>query len=122
VQEAAGESVELVYVDQGRTGEDAASAAEQGNEFEVIKLPDAKRGFILLPRCWEIERSVGWAARFRRLARNFERLTETLAGLHYVAFRLGMPHQPLRCSCEVIHALALNGGRRATSTPTISTR
>ena len=33
-----------------------------------------------------IERSFGWMSRFRRLARDYERLPETLAGLHYLAF------------------------------------
>jgi transposase len=94
VQEATGESVELAYVDQGYTGEAAAeAAAEQGIKLEVVKLPEAKRGFVLLPRRWVVERSFGWAARFRRLARDYERLTETLAGLHYVAFGLLMLHK-----------------------------
>jgi transposase len=94
VQEVTGESVELAYVDQGYTGEDAASAAaEHGIKLEVVKLPDAKRGFVLLPRRWVVERSFGWAARFRRLARDYERLSETLAGLHYVAFSLLMLHK-----------------------------
>ena len=52
----------------------------------VVKHTEAKRGFVLLPRRWVVERSFGWAARFRRLARDYERLTQTLAGLHYVAF------------------------------------
>ena len=34
------------------------------------------------------ERSFAWAARFRRLARDYERLPETLAGLHFVAFAM----------------------------------
>ena len=94
VQEVTGESVELAYVDQGYTGEDAASAAaEHGIQLEVVKLPDAKRGFVLLPRRWVVERSFGWAARFRRLARDYERLSETLAGLHYVAFSFLMLHK-----------------------------
>jgi transposase len=93
VQVVTGESVELAYVDQGYTGEDpAAAAAERGIELEVVKLPEAKRGFVLLPRRWVVERSFGWAARFRRLARDYERLTETLAGLHYVAFAFLMLH------------------------------
>ncbi|NLG64302.1 MAG: transposase, partial [Actinobacteria bacterium] len=46
----------------------------------------AKRGFVLLPRRWVVERSFGWLSRFRRLARDYERLPETLAGLHSVAF------------------------------------
>ena len=52
----------------------------------MVKLPEAKRGFVLLPRRWVVERSFGWAARFRRLARAYEKLPQTLAGLHYVAF------------------------------------
>ena len=52
----------------------------------MVKLPEAKRGFVLLPRRWVVERSFGWAARFRRLTRDYERLPETLAGLHYLAF------------------------------------
>jgi len=87
VQAETGETVEIAYVDQGYTGENAADAAEEhGIKLEVVKLPTAKRGFVLLPRRWVIERSFGWVSRFRRLARDYERLPETLAGLHYVVF------------------------------------
>jgi transposase len=87
VQAETGETVEIAYVDQGYTGENAADAAEEhGIKLEVVKLPTAKKGFVLLPRRWVVERSFGWASRFRRLARDYERLPETLAGLHYVAF------------------------------------
>ena len=41
---------------------------------------------MLLPRRWVVERSIRWMRRFRRLARDYERLPETLAGLHYLAF------------------------------------
>src|SRR5262249_816917 len=86
-QEETGQTVEIAYVDQGYTGENAADAAEEhGIKLEVVKLPTAKRGFVLLPRRWVIERSFGWMSRFRRLARDYECLPETLAGLHYVAF------------------------------------
>src|ERR1041385_5133874 len=89
VQEATGHNVQVAYVDAGYTGEQAADAAEsQGIRLEVVKLPDAKRGFVLLPRRWVVERSFGWLARFRRLARDYERLPETLAGLHYLAFAI----------------------------------
>jgi transposase len=87
VQAETGETVEIAYVDQGYTGENAAdAAAEHGIKLEVVKLPEAKRGFVLLPRRWVVERSFGWMSRFRRLARDYERLPETLAGLHYLAF------------------------------------
>jgi transposase len=91
VQEETGETVEIAYVDQGYTGENAAEAAEEhGIKLEVVKLPTAKRGFVLLPRRWVVERSFGWMSRFRRLARDYERLPETLAGLHFLAFAILM--------------------------------
>ena len=64
----------------------AEDAARSGVRLEVVKHHEAKRGFVLLPRRWVVERSFAWAARFRRLARDYERLPQTLAGLHFVAF------------------------------------
>jgi transposase len=94
VQQVTGESIELAYVDQGYTGDDPeGDAASYGIELEVVKLPEAKKGFVLLPRRWVVERSFGWMARFRRLARDYERLASTLAGLHYVAFSFLMLHK-----------------------------
>lgn len=91
VQEVTGDSVQVAFVDQGYTGDAAAAAAEQhGIRLEVVKLPTAKRGFVLLPRRWVVERSFAWMARFRRLARDYERLATTLAGLHFVAFAILM--------------------------------
>lgn len=91
VQAATGESVEVAFVDQGYTGDEAAAdAAKHGIRLEVVKLPTAKHGFVLLPRRWVVERSFAWMARFRRLARDYERLSETLAGLHFVAFAILM--------------------------------
>ena len=87
VQDATGQSVELAWVDQDYTDETAAdAAAEHGIRLEVVKLPEAKRGFVLLPRRWVVERSFAWATRFRRLVRDYERLPETVKGLHFVAF------------------------------------
>lgn len=94
VQAATGNSVEVAFVDQGYTGEAAAAAAEeQGIRLEVVKMPTAKRGFILLPRCWVVERSFAWMSRFRRLARDDERLDETPVGLHFIAFAMLMANR-----------------------------
>ena len=91
VQAATGQNVEVAFVDEGYTGEEAAAAAAQeGIRLEVVKLPEAKRGFVLLPRRWVVERSFGWTARFRRLSRDYERLQETLVGLHFVVFTMLM--------------------------------
>jgi transposase len=87
VQQITGDQVELAYVDQGYTGEAAqTAAAKHGIQLEVVKHTEAKRGFVLLPRRWVVERSFAWAARFRRLARDYERLSQTLAAFHYFAF------------------------------------
>ena len=91
VQEVADDRVEVASVDQGHTGPDAAAAAaEHGIRLDVVRLPGAKRGFVLLPRRWVVERSFAWAARFRRLARDYERLAATLRGLHLLAFTILM--------------------------------
>jgi transposase len=89
VQAATGDNVRVAFVDQGYTGEQpAAAAAQHGVHLEVVKHHEAKRGFVLLPRRWVVERSFAWAARFRRLARDYERLAATLAGYHWLAFAL----------------------------------
>jgi transposase len=91
VQAVTGETVELAFVDQAYTGEQAAQdAAQHGIQLEVVKLPEAKKGFVLLPRRWVVERSFAWTTRFRRLVRDYERLPETLAGLHFLAFAILM--------------------------------
>jgi transposase len=87
LQKVTGENIELAYVDQGYTGENAAQQATlHGIKLQVVKLSEAKRGFILLPRRWVVERSFGWAARFRRLSRDYERLASSLEGFHWLAF------------------------------------
>lgn len=87
VQQVTGGTVEVAFVDQGYTGEAAADDARaHGIGLEVVKHTEARKGFVLLPRRWVVERTFGWLGRFRRLARDYERLTETLAGWHWLAF------------------------------------
>jgi transposase len=87
IQQATGETVEVAWVDQGYTGaQTAADAANHGIRLEVVKLPEAKRGFVLLPCRWVVERSFAWSTRFRRLIRDYERLPQTFAGFHFLAF------------------------------------
>ncbi len=94
VQDVTGESVELADVDQGYTGEQPETdAAAAGIRLEVVKLPEAKHGFVLLPRRWVVERSFAWVARFRRLARDYERLPQTVVGLHFLAFACLLLHR-----------------------------
>jgi transposase len=87
VQEITGGTVEVAFVDQGYTGENAAEQGKaQGIRLEVVKHKEAKKGFVLLPRRWVVERTFGWLGRFRRLARDYERLSGVLSGWHWCAF------------------------------------
>ena len=91
VQRATGQTVTLAYVDQGYTGtRPREAAATHGIELDVVKHTEAKRGFVLLPRRWVVERSVAWVARFRRMARDYERLPETVAGIQLAGFVIVM--------------------------------
>jgi transposase len=96
IQQASGVSVEFAYVDQGYSGEEsAAEAAKHGIRLEVVKHPEAGRGFVLLPRRWVVERDFAWASRFRRLVKDYERLPQTVAGLHFVAFACLFLHRAI---------------------------
>lgn len=96
VQAATGEHVEVAFVDAGYTGDVPRQAAvDHGIALEVVKLPGAKRGFVLLPRRWVIERDFGWMSRFRRLARDQDRLADVLEGFHLIAFVMLMWNQVL---------------------------
>jgi transposase len=89
VHEVTGDAAGLVYVDQGYTGAQAAQDAQAHHmQFEVVTGPEAKQGVVWLPKRGVVERSKARAARLRRVAREAERLAETLKGLHVVAFAI----------------------------------
>lgn len=91
VPEVTGDTVAVAFGDQGYTGAHAAQEAQaQHRRLEVVKLPEANKGFVLLPKRWVVERSKAWAARLRRLARDDAQWAETLQGLHFVAFAILM--------------------------------
>ena len=91
VQEVTGDTVRVAFVDEGYTGAIAEQmAADHGIQLIVVKRPEATKGFVLLPKRWVVERCFAWAGRFRRLARDYERLADTLAGLHFLAFAILM--------------------------------
>jgi len=77
--------VEIELVGAALARKPAQAAQEHGLRLEVVKHHEAKHGFVLLPRRWVVERTFAWAARFRRLARDYERLAETLAAYHWLA-------------------------------------
>ncbi len=59
VQQVTGGTVEIAFVDQGYTGQSARTQAQDfGIDLVVVKHTEAKRGFVLLPRRWVVERSI----------------------------------------------------------------
>ena len=91
VHEVPGDTVAVALVDQGETGAQAAAdAAAHPMGWEGVKLPEATKGLVVLPRRWVVERRHAWAARCRRVARDDAQLAETLAGWHCVALAMLM--------------------------------
>jgi transposase len=77
VRDVTGGTIEIGFVDQGYSGENAAEQASAHDiRLEVVKHTEAKRDFVLLPRRWVVERTFGWLGRFRRLTSDYERLAK----------------------------------------------
>lgn len=88
-QEGTGENGEIAGVEQAYTGKQAVQeAAQHGIPLAGVTLPEAKRGFVLLPRRWVVERSFAWTTRLRRLMCDDECLPESLADFPLLAFAL----------------------------------
>jgi transposase len=73
--------VKRIYADGGYQGQRVrAAAARTGTwKIEIIKRSDIARGFVVLPKRWVVERTLAWISRNRRLCRDFERYTRSVA-------------------------------------------
>jgi putative transposase len=40
--------------------------------LEIVKRPKDQKGFVVLPRRWVVERTLGWLGRYRRLSKDYE--------------------------------------------------
>ncbi len=79
-------TVTAAFVDQGYTGaEPRADAARHGVELLVVKHAGPRRGFVLLPRRWVVERTFAWLGQSRRLSKDYERLPATSEAMIYGA-------------------------------------
>lgn len=52
---------------------------------QVVLRPKERKGFVLLPKRWVVERTLGWLAGCRRLNRDYELLPETSETFIYLA-------------------------------------
>ncbi len=58
-------------------------------EPEIVKRSDRHKGFVVLPKRWIVERTIGWLNRCRRLAKDWENLNRNaLAFLKLASIRL----------------------------------
>jgi putative transposase len=84
---AAVPSVELVYVDGGYDRDELHIWVWVNTDLrlEVVRRPADAQGFVVLPKRWVVERTLAWLSRYRRLAKDFERLIENSTAYLYIA-------------------------------------
>ena len=65
----------------------------------IVRRPAGSTGFVVQPRRWVVERSLGWLGRWRRLSKDYEALPEvseamvTLAAIRLMLHRLVHPNR-----------------------------
>jgi putative transposase len=81
------ERLEKILADGGYEGRAFQAWVEQtfDVELEISLRPHDKKGFVLAPIRWVVERSFAWLGRSRRLSKDYERLTENSEGMVYLA-------------------------------------
>ena len=56
-----------------------------GAVLEIVEREAGQKGFQVVPKRWVVERTFGWFEWYRRLSRDYERLTECSEGMLYLA-------------------------------------
>jgi putative transposase len=83
-----------IWADGGYTGEDFAKIAKRlGREIEVVKRSDDRKGFVVLPKRWIVERTFGWLGRYRRLSKDYESLVASSVAMIQIAMTNLMLHR-----------------------------
>jgi transposase len=81
-----------LFADSGYAGpvfHDALANTMPCLAIEIVRRSDQAKGFLVLPKRWIVERTIGWLGRCRRLAKDWENLNHTaLAFLHLASIRL----------------------------------
>lgn len=81
--------VKVAFADGGYNGDEAQRGAFEASRIEVVvvKRTDKKiKGFVVLPKRWIAERTLGWINRSRRLAKDFEGTIESALAWMQIAF------------------------------------
>lgn len=81
-----------LYADGGYQGpkfQEALKRVLRRVRLEIVKRSDAAKGFVVLPKRWIAERTIGWLNRCRRLAKDWENLNrKALAFVRLASIRL----------------------------------
>ena len=81
-----------LYADGGYQGPQFQQAMKhvlRDVNVEIVKKSDLTKGFVVLPRRWVVERTIGWLNQCRRLAKDWECLNRNaLAFLRWASIRM----------------------------------
>ena len=81
-----GKKLRKIWVDGGYAGQLVEWVAKRfAFCLAVVLRPKERKGFVLLPRRWGVERTFGWLNHSRRLSKSYERLTRTDESWVYIA-------------------------------------
>lgn len=79
-------SLRKLWADGAYRGDLAVFVSEVlGAELEIVERTAGKTGFQVVPRRWVVERTFAWFEWYRRLSRNYERLSESSESMLYLA-------------------------------------
>jgi transposase len=79
-------TIRMVWADGGYGGRLVTWAAKVIRlTVTIVKRTDDMKGFVVLPRRWVVERTLGWLNRNRRLVRDYERRTDTHEAMTTIA-------------------------------------
>jgi transposase len=79
-------TIRMVWADGGYGGRLVTWAAKVIRlTVTIVKRTDDMKGFVVLPRRWVVERTLGWLTRNRRLVRDYERRADTHEAMTTIA-------------------------------------
>src|SRR5262245_40098695 len=79
--------LEQILADEGYAGEDFQTWVNHtfDVELDIAQRPPDQKGFVTQPIRWVVERTLAWLFRYRRLSKDYERLTDNSEGMVYLA-------------------------------------
>ncbi len=87
VPEQLWQRLEKILADGGYEGADFQDWVQDtfDVQFEIVLRPTGQKGFVVVPMRWVVERTFAWLGRYRRLSKDYERLTDFSEGMVYLA-------------------------------------